>query len=750
MKIAAIIVAAGAAVFAVSLAVFAPPLEKAEKYPGGIILRDGAGKILRVSLGEGDADSRPYYVADKNDWIVKALIASEDGRFERHFGVDFLSMARAFFQNVFFMKRISGASTITMQATRLIEPHPKSYVHKFIEACKAMRLEMARDKMWIVSQYLNRAPFGSNLIGIEAAANGWFGKTAKTLGIGEAALLAGMVQAPSRFRPDRRLNRALKRREYVLSRMLAHGMISEEQYEGARKVIPRIMRGTRPFAEPFFCDYAAEQVESGFHSGGGYGDYVTTLNMDIQEAANNVAVQTARAHGCSVAAVVMDVRRGAVVALACSDDYFAKDAGQVNTALAPRSAGSTLKPFLTALALDRGIVTPNEKLADIPKTYHYYNPANFDSSYRGMVSLSDALVLSLNLPFLSMLERVGVTSFGTLLRSLGCSHLDKLDETYGLGMAIGNVEVSLVELAGAYGAIARGGVRVEPTAMKHVADKSRDGIRIFSEGASWVVTDVLSREERAMAALGHVADVNMARFAWKTGTSSAYRDAWTVAWNPEYVVGVWCGYKEGFIGNESLVGARAAAPAAWQLVRSLYPSGNGPWYERPDSVEAVTVCRESGMNASAACEQTEEGWTIRGRSSQALCSIHTYGEGGKVVTRENPLLSVWRGMTDDVKSISISSPENNSVYYVVPGVKSQRIVCKVAGNSGDGKLWWFVDNRLTGITKGNKHFVWKPAVGEHIISCTTAKGVSASVRITILNHSDTFPGVSRRKIIRNP
>ena len=204
---------AGVVAFAVAWCMIDWTDEGANDYPGGVVLRDSSGEVLRVSLGEGDVDCRPYYKADADDWIVKALVASEDGTFWTHCGVRPLSVLRAAVQNILTGRRVSGASTITMQAVRLIDPHPKNLKWKAIESIKALKMERKKDKKWIISQYLNRAPYGSNFIGIEAAASGWFGKQAKDLGPGEAALLAGMVQAPSRFRPDRWLDRALRRIE---------------------------------------------------------------------------------------------------------------------------------------------------------------------------------------------------------------------------------------------------------------------------------------------------------------------------------------------------------------------------------------------------------------------------------------------------------------------------------------------------------------------------------------------------------
>lgn len=734
------LLAAGVLVFAVSWLAIDPRLDAAEVYPGGTVLRDAAGRVLRVSLGPGDVDCRPDYAASADDWIVKALVASEDRRFFRHGGVNVPSVLRACVQNITHLRRISGASTITMQAARLMAPHPRTLAWKYVEAFRALKIERRRDKLWIVSQYLNRAPFGSNLVGVEAAANGWFGKRARDLGIGEAALLAGMVQAPSRFRPDRHLDRALKRREYVLGRMRACGMIDARQYEGARTVRPCIRRGPRPFAEPFFCDWAMRHVA---RAGGAAGDVATTLDADVQARATHTAAAAA-AGGRAAAAVVLRVETGAVLALACSGDYFSPDAGQVNVACAPRPAGSTLKPFLTARALDLGLVTPEERLSDVPRAYCGYNPQNFDATHRGTVTAADALVLSLNLPFVQLLERVGVGRFGTTLRALGCQNMAAADASFGLGMAIGNVHVSLVELVGAYACLARGGVYLPPCALRREVTEQagRPGARIFSEGACRLVSEILSGEERSAAALGHVADVQTSRFAWKTGTSAAYRDAWTVLWNPEYVVGVWCGHKEGGFGDVSVVGAQAAAPFAWELARSLYPADDGPWYGAlPAEIATRTVCAESGLPAGPDCPETQAGRALRGRSSTALCPLHVRGLDGGAGRRDDAFVAAFRGEAAAARRLAIQKPEDGAVFRLVEGLPNQKVVCRVVGNVEGGRLWWFVDGRNVGTTRGAQPFAWEPEPGAHRLSCATAEGVSASAEISVV--ADGPPASSR-------
>ena len=675
--------------------------EGADRYAGGVILRDDAGNVLRVSLGEGDTDCRPFYVASRDDWIVKALVASEDGSFWSHHGVRPLSILRAACQNVFNGRRISGASTITMQAVRLIRPHPKTLWWKWKEAMMALKMERTKSKEWILSQYLNRAPYGSNLVGIEAAAQGWFGKGAKSLGLGEAAMLAGMVQAASRFRPDRGYEKALKRRDYVLGRMQELGLATAAQVEGAKSVRPVICRAPRPFRCPYFCDWVMRSLGER-----AAGDVRTALNADVQLICENAVDAAAANGGASVATVVMRVDTGEVVALACSGDYLGGADGQVNTALAPRPAGSTLKPFLTALGIEKGFVTPETRLADVPTAFKGYRPSNFDTKYRGDVTVRDALIQSLNIPFVRLLNRLGVESFGQQLRTLGFRNLGASDEAYGLGMAIGNVEVTLMELVSAYAVLARYGT-------------TSDGTRVFAQGTAYLVSDMLSGNERSAAALGHVADVAASRFAWKTGTSSAYRDAWTVLWNPDYVVGVWCGHKRGGFGDRTVVGAKAAAPVAWGVARQLYPQNDGPWFVEPGDVFRRKVCALTGRPASADCPATVEGTAVRGCSLSVLCDRHRRNAQGEVIT-----------VTDKNSRLALTQPEDGATFKLVPGTLNQKIVCQPTGN-GEGRLWWFVDGSLKGESAGAAPFALEVVAGEHLITCTTGAGdfASASIRV---------------------
>ncbi len=664
-----ILAAAGAAVFAALSWVFIEWTDEgSDVYPGGVVLRDAAGRVIRVSLGEGDVDCRPYYSASRDDWIVKALVAAEDGTFWEHRGVRPASALRAAWQNLCGGRRVSGASTITMQAVRLVKPHPKTLWWKWKEAVMALKMEREKSKEWIISQYLNRAPYGSNLVGIESGAQGWFGKSARELGLGEAAMLAGMVQAPTRFRPDRwgdkaRRDMAFKRREYVLGRMLELGFITEEQFEGALSVRPEVRRSPRPFLAPHFCDWFMSELRNSDAKGRPHGDFTTSLDADVQSVCEHAVREASGQGGFSSSAVVVRVADGAVVAMACSGDYFDGKDGQVNTAVAARSAGSTLKPFLVALAMECGLVTPNTRLVDAPISFSGYRPVNFDGRYRGSVTVRDALVQSLNVPFVKLLDEVGVSEFAHELRALGFGHLTEPDGRYGLGMAIGNVEVSLLELVRAYAALAREDGRYSPATVYHVAE-------------------MLSGAERSAAALGHIADVELPRFAWKTGTSSAYRDAWTVAWNPEYAIGVWCGHKSGGFGDRTLVGVRAAAPVAWSVARQLYPGGDSPWFAEPPGAARLV-------------------------------------EGAQEPVRREPELVLVK-------------PEDGAVIRVVGSELDQRVVCQVGEVHPHAKLWWFVDGALAGTSSGRAPFAVELAEGRHVVTCAAEDGSAASSSVEVV------------------
>lgn len=724
-RLAGAVLSAGAAVcaavwLAARLAPF--PDQTFAHYPASVVLTDRLGQPLRVWLGEGDIDCRPSYRPDPSDWIVQALVAAEDRRFWSHGGVDLLAVARALTQNVSAGRTVSGASTLSTQVIRLVEPRPRRWGAKAVEAFRALQMEQRYDKRTILAHYLNRAPFGGNIVGIEAAAWRYFGKRPADLSLAEAALLAGVPQSPSRGRPDRHPSRARKRQAYVLARMRACGCITAAQ-EAEALAQPV---AARPSPYPFDAPHFSEWVGPGA-SADAKGVVRTTLDPVWQHRAGEMLRRHLRDGPMHSGAVVMlEVRTGAVRAMVGSPDYAAQPAGQVNGALAARSAGSTLKPFAYAMALDQGWLTPGSVLADVPARFRDYDPQNFDPLFRGRVTARDALVLSLNMPAIEVVRRVGQAPFYDTVKRLGLATLSRPAEQYGLGLVLGNGEVRLLDLANAYACLARGGV-LAPVRVLEGDERAATGRRVFSIEACWILAEMLSGDERAMDTTGHAADVRLPRMAWKTGTSAGLRDAWAVAYNPDVVIGVWVGRPDG-AGSDQLIGRAAATPIAWELFRSLYPDNQSPWYERPASVTARHACAVSGLLPGRHCPLGAEDFAIERVTRCQLCAGHG-GQTGPagLGTLEAPPVARAAG------SVRIITPARDSTFRWMSGLDSgvQQIPLTATGSEPGEPLHWFVNDRPIGVSHAGKPLFWTLERGAHQIVCSAVCGPGDHIRIIV-------------------
>jgi len=705
------------------------PADKLARWPAAVILTDRHGEPLRVRLAADGSDCRPGYRPAPEHWIAQAVVAAEDRRFWSHPGVDALALVRAVAQNLASGRRVSGASTISTQVMRLIEPRRRTLVAKAIEAFRALQLERRLGKDEILAQYLDRAPFGGNLVGIEAAARRYFGKGAAQLSLAEAAMLAGLPQSPARLRPDRHPARAKKRQAYVLERMEACGFITARERAAGLAQPLDVRPGRYPFRAPHFCDWVGVPARAGADA-----TVRTTLDAELQRTAEEVLRRRLQGGSAkSGAVVVLDVQTGAVRAMVGSPDYFAVDrAGQVNGAFAPRAAGSTLKPFAYALALDRGLVTPATMIADVPLRFRDLEPRNFSLDYRGLVGVRDALVQSLNLPAIAIERRVGQARFHAALRELGLATIDRPADHYGLGLVLGNAEVRLLDLANAYACLARGGAWIPVRGVE--AAPPAVPRPVFSSAACWLIGDMLGGEERARDATGHAAAVRLPPLAWKTGTSAGLRDAWTVAWNPEYVIGAWVGNPDGSASDE-LVGRKIATPIAWDLFRRLYPNNQGPWFARPAGVEKRAVCATSGCAPGSHCGPRVETWAIARVSRRELCPVHRAGPAA-VWPAEVASFLARRAVAapeEPAEAVRILSPARGSVYRRLPvgEADAQRLALEAASDRAGETIHWFVDDRSVGQSRPGEKLFWPLARGRHQIACSTARGAGDCVQIAV-------------------
>lgn len=532
------------------------PIDRLQRWPTSPQATDWTGQPILAVVGKDGQWRRPVALGEISPWMIHATIAVEDERFYRHYGVDCLAIVRAIGQNVWSMRTVSGASTITMQVCRMMDDRPRTFPAKVIETFRALQLEQLRNKDQILELYLNTAPYGGNLRGVEAAAQAYFRKRASDLTLGEAALLAGLPQSPSRYRPDRFAERAQCRRKHVLARMATLGMVAPAQVDLA-------------LAEPILVQRKSPSPDSLSHAGfmallrrpkGGQ----TTIDPAIQAGVQALAAryQPQLPTRSQVAIVVIDIHESSIVALAGSRDLADPMEGQVNGVLARRSPGSTLKPFIYAAAIESGLLDEHTILYDIPINRAGWSPTNFDKHFAGELPADEALRRSLNVPAILVAEAVGLARCVGVIEAAGIDLPAAARQRAGLSIVTGATEISLLDLVNGYATLGRGGVR---RSARLFMDETAPDIRVLGPGTCAMVNDILSSRRRRPHGMEERDAGNVPWFMWKTGTSSGRRDAWAVGHNQRFAVGVWIGRFDG--GAEpQYVGAEAAEPLLAQLL----------------------------------------------------------------------------------------------------------------------------------------------------------------------------------------
>jgi penicillin-binding protein 1C len=541
----------GAGVLAWAMSLGPLPLEQARQVSISVI--DRHHKLLRAFAM---ADGRWRLPVDAKTAVdptyLKLLLAYEDQRFRDHHGVDPFALLRAARQFVTSGHIVSGGSTITMQLARLLEPRRERSLHaKLRQIVRALQIERQMSKDQILDLYLALAPYGGNLEGIRAASIAYFGKEPKRLSLAEAAMLVALPQSPETRRLDRFPDVARKGRDRVLDRMVTEQVVSEDDVAQAKaQDVPRL-RKPMPILAPHAADQAAAQVRDA-------PVIKLTLDANLQKVLELLAHDRAAALGpnISVGIVVVDNASSDVLAHVGSADYFdVRRAGQVDMTRAVRSPGSTLKPFIYGLAFEDGFVHPESLIEDRPVRFGSYAPENFDMTYQGTVPVRKALQLSLNVPAIVLLDRVGASRLSSRLKQAGANLVLPKDEAPGLAMGLGGVGITLQDLAQLYSGLPRLGTTRplrEIMSGDEGRDDAREPLRLMDQVAAWQVGNVL---------LGTPPPDNAARnrIAFKTGTSYGYRDAWSVGFDGRITIGVWVGRPDG-APVPGLIGRAAAAP----------------------------------------------------------------------------------------------------------------------------------------------------------------------------------------------
>ncbi|EBA0989300.1 peptidoglycan glycosyltransferase PbpC, partial [Salmonella enterica] len=563
------------------------PLPLNEVHPARVVVAHDGTPLWRFA-DAGGIWRYPVTIEEVSPRYLEALINYEDRWFWRHPGVNPFSVARAAWQDLTAGRVISGGSTLTMQVARLLDPHPRTFGGKIRQLWRALQLEWHLSKRDILTLYLNRAPFGGTLQGIGAASWAYFGKSPARLSYADAALLAVLPQAPSRLRPDRRPARAEAARNKVLDRMAAQGVWPAETVRESREEPVWLAPRQMPQLAPLFARMMLSKSQSD--------KIVTTLDAGLQRQLEDLArVWKGRLPArSSLAMIVVDHTdmsvRGWVGSVDLNDD---SRFGHVDMVTAIRSPGSVLKPFVYGLALDDALIHPSSLLQDVPRLTGDYRPGNFDSGFHGPVSMSDALVRSLNLPAVQVLEAYGPKRFAAKLRNVGLPLYLPTGAAPNLSLILGGAGARLDEMAAAYSAFARHGkaakLRLQP-------DDPLSERPLMSPGAAWIIRRIMADEAQPLPdnALPRIVPL-----AWKTGTSYGYRDAWAIGVNARYIIGIWTGRPDGtpVVGQ---IGFASAVPLLNQVNNLLLAhAGRLPEDPRPQSVSRGVICWPGGQSLPA-------------------------------------------------------------------------------------------------------------------------------------------------------
>ncbi|MCS3213808.1 penicillin-binding protein 1C [Bacteroides sp. AR20] len=549
--------------------------------------------------------------------IKECLITFEDKHFYHHWGVNPFAIGRAFYQNVKNKRIVSGGSTLTMQTIRLARNESRTFREKLIEMIWATRLEFRASKEEILSMYISHAPFGGNVVGLDAAAWRYFGHSADDLSWAESAMLAVLPNAPAMIHLSKGRKTLLDKRNRLLKQLLEKKTINSSTYELAiSEPLP-----DEPHALPQIAPYLVSrfyQERNGEYSR-------STINKGIQTQVEDLAERWSNEFGRSdirnLAILVIDIPSNQVMAY-CGNVHFDQKQGgnQVDVIQAPRSTGSILKPFLYYAMLQEGSLLPDMLLPDVPVNINGFTPQNFSMQFEGAVPASEALARSLNIPAVTMLQRYGVPKFHSFLQQIGLKTINRSSSHYGLSLILGGAEATLWDVTNAYAMMGRSLLQLPQRSCSLLLPTSRitESTDPFQPGAVWQTFDALKEVNRPEE-IDWKSIPSMQTIAWKTGTSYGFRDAWAVGVTPRYAVGVWVGNATGE-GKPGLVGAQTAGPVLFDIF-NLLPSSS--WFTRPAGIFVeAEVCRKSGHLKGRFCDETDTLLVLPAGLRTEACPYH--------------------------------------------------------------------------------------------------------------------------------
>lgn len=748
--------------------------------PTSTVLLDKDGELLGAKIA---SDGQWRFPERKTvpDKFAKCIVQYEDRQFYNHPGFNPVAFGRAIKQNFTKGKIVSGGSTLTMQTIRISRKNPPRNIwQKLIEIMLATRLECSYSKEEILSMYASHAPFGSNVVGIDAASWRYFGRSPDKLSWAESATLAVLPNSPSLIYPGKNQLRLKEKRDRLLDRLVVAKIIDQSTCDLSKQ---EALPGA-PYPLPRFAPHLLERASKE----GARGKITqSTIDTDLQIRVNAVVEKHHRTlKGNQInnaAAIVIDVPTGNVLAYCGNtEDPAAEENGDdVDVITAPRSTGSILKPFLYAGMLSDGEILPNTLVADIPTDLSGYNPQNFNRTYDGAVPARRALSRSLNVPAVRMLQQYRVERFHELLKKVGMTTITRPPDDYGLSLILGGAEGKLWDLAGVYASMARTLTRYNETGAYDKSDfhppyympqeeKKHDAPvgehSYFDASAIWYTFEAMSEVTRPDEEVNWTDFLSSNKIAWKTGTSFGFRDGWAIGVTPKYVVAVWVGNADGE-GRPGLVGVQTAAPILFDIFSMLRTN---EWFKRPDGdMEKVQICKESGCRALEICDKELQLIPKSGMKT-APCPyhklIHLDASGNYRVTSDCEEVSRMQHMAWFVLPPSMEyyyktknptyktlppfregcgTVSNTSMDFVYPREETSlyipveldgrpgKVVFEIAHRKPGTTVYWHLDDQYQGSTSGLHQLAMNPEPGKHTVTCVDENGETIAMKFEIIN-----------------
>ncbi len=732
------------------------------------VVTDRNGKLLRAFLNSGEQWYFPPDPSFKHpDKLVSAVINFEDRYFYYHPGINPVSLIKAFFRNIIAGKVKSGASTLSMQVIRLSMKKRRTIPNKIIEMFQALKLELKYSKKEILRMYLDNAPYGGNIIGVRAASMRYFGKSPGSLTWNEAAVLAVLPNSPGLISPLRNRKELIKKKNRLLTKLLKRGVITEDIYKQSYSENVPSELITFPSVAPHFSRYIRNRY-------GKKGVQIrSTIDIDHQVRIEHLLkehMMYLASFGINNGAVVVaETRTGKIRTYCGSQDFYDyQKNGQVDGARAARSSGSILKPFLYALAIDEGAILERTILKDIPSYFGSFSPSNASKKFSGVVTVKEALIRSLNVPAVRLLNSYGLHKFYLFLKESGLTTLVRPPDDYGLTLILGGAETRLTELVRLYRGLGNFG-RFSPLIFSSLDRDTDESLELISPEASYLTLNMLKELKRPGSEYYWEQYQNKTPIAWKTGTSYGQRDAWAVGVSPEWTIGVWVGNFRGE-GNQDLAGYKCAAPLLFDIFNYLPKKVSGEWFSKKElHFKKVELCSRTGFLAGENCEKTVFENAPPGPGVIPLCPYHksvyvTLDEKFSVCSlcweegkykRVKKLIfppdvaqflrekgDIIDHVPPHTKGCSSGSGQNPvQILYPVRNArilipvdfnrKVQNITIRVAHKFSDKEIFWYVDKLYRGVTKNKHKMIVDLSAGWHILEVIDSDGNSAKRRFFV-------------------